>query len=47
MARSERFPWLKRDAGPLAISLILHILALLLIAPWLVMRTIPDTQVEV
>lgn len=47
MARSERFPWLRRDGGPLAISLILHVLALLLIAPWLVMRTIPDTQVEV
>jgi len=47
MARSERFYWLRRDGGPLAISLVLHVLALLLIAPWLVMRTIPDTQVEV
>jgi TonB family protein len=47
MARSERFYWLRRDGGPLAISLVLHVLALLLIAPWLVMRTIPDTPIEV
>jgi TonB family protein len=47
MTRSERFPWLRRDGGPFAISLILHVLLLLLLAPWLVMRTIPDTQVEV
>ncbi len=47
MARFERFPWLRRDGAPLAISLLLHVLALLLIAPWLVMRTIPSPQVEV
>jgi protein TonB len=47
MARFERFPWLRRDGAPLAISLVLHVLALLLIAPWLVMRTIPGPQVEV
>lgn len=47
MARSEPFSWLRRDGAPLAISLALHVLALLLIAPWLVMRSIPDQQIEV
>jgi len=47
MTRSERFPWLRRDGGPFAISLILHVLLLLLLAPWLVMRTIPDAQLVV
>lgn len=47
MARSEHFPWLRRDGGPFAISLILHVLLLLLLAPWLVMRTIPETQLVV
>ncbi|MFO7541465.1 MAG: TonB family protein [Thiobacillus sp.] len=47
MANFEGKAWLRRDGTPLAISVGLHLLALLLIAPWLVMRTIPDTQVEV
>jgi periplasmic protein TonB len=47
MAHAERFPWLRRDGAPLAISLVLHVLALLLIAPWLVMRSIPSEQIEV
>jgi TonB family protein len=47
MTRAERFPWLKRDGAPFAISLVLHVLLLLLLAPWLVMRTIPDTQLVV
>ncbi|HEX5673808.1 MAG TPA: hypothetical protein VFX83_00440, partial [Azonexus sp.] len=38
---------LRRDGAPLAISLVLHVLALLLIAPWLVMRSIPAPQIEV
>lgn len=37
----------RRDAAPLAISLALHLAALLLIAPWLVMRSIPAPSVEV
>jgi len=37
----------RRDAAPLAISLALHLAALLLIAPWLVMRSIPAPPVEV
>ena len=37
----------RRDAAPLAISLALHVAALLLIAPWLVMRSIPAPPVEV
>jgi TonB family protein len=47
MARAERFAWLRRDGAPLTVSLVLHVLALVLIAPWLVMRTIPAPQVEV
>ncbi len=41
MPSPEKFQWLRRDGAPLVISLILHALALLLIAPWLIMRTIP------
>ncbi|HQT01193.1 MAG TPA: TonB family protein [Thiobacillus sp.] len=33
--------------GPLAVSLVLHLVALLLIAPWLVMRSVPAPPVEV
>lgn len=47
MPRTERFIWLRRDGAPLAISLVLHVAAALLIAPWLVVRTIPAPQVEV
>lgn len=47
MALADRFPGLRRDAAPLVISLVLHVLALLLIAPWLLMRTIPIQQIEV
>lgn len=47
MANSEGKAWLRRDGTPLAISVGLHLLILLLLAPWLVMRTIPDTQIEV
>ncbi len=47
MPRTERFVWLRRDGAPLAISLALHVAAVLLIAPWLVVRTIPAPQVEV
>jgi TonB family protein len=47
MARSERFAWARRDGAPLAVSLVLHVVALLLIAPWLVMRTIPEQPIEV
>lgn len=38
---------LRRDGAPLVISLALHVAAALLIAPWLVVRTIPAPQVEV
>ncbi|MEW6120208.1 MAG: TonB family protein [Pseudomonadota bacterium] len=38
---------LRRDGAPLAFSLVLHLVALLFIAPWLVMRSIPAPQVEV
>ncbi|MFP5381241.1 MAG: TonB family protein [Gammaproteobacteria bacterium] len=47
MPHAERFAWLRRDGGPLVVSLVLHVAAALLIAPWLVMRTIPAPQVEV
>ncbi len=47
MPRADRFVWLRRDGAPLAISLALHVAAALLIAPWLVVRTIPAPQVEV
>jgi len=47
MQRPERFSWLRRDGAPLAVSLVLHVIAALLIAPWLVMRTIPAQQIEV
>lgn len=47
MPRAERFAWLRRDGVPLAVSIVLHFAAALLIAPWLVMRTIPAPQVEV
>lgn len=47
MTRFDRFPWIRRDGAPFAISLVLHLLALLLLAPWLVMRTIPNPRVEV
>lgn len=33
--------------GPLAVSLVLHLIALLFIAPWLVMRSVPAPPVEV
>ncbi|MFN3715214.1 MAG: TonB family protein [Thiobacillus sp.] len=33
--------------GPLAISLVLHLIALFFIAPWLVMRSVPVPQIEV
>ena len=38
---------LRRDGAPLAISLVLHLVVLLLLAPWLVMRTIPAQQVSI
>lgn len=47
MPDTERFTELRRDGASLAISVVLHVLLLLLVAPWLVMRTIPATQVEV
>lgn len=47
MARADRLPWLRRDGAPLAVSLALHALLLLMLAPWLVVRTIPAEQVEV
>lgn len=47
MPRPERFQWLRRDGAPLAVSLVLHVIVLLLIAPWLVVRTIPDEPIEV
>lgn len=47
MQRPERDSWLRRDGGPLAVSLVLHVAALLLIAPWLVMRSIPEPPIEV
>ena len=36
-----------RPYGPLAVSLVLHLIALLFIAPWLVMRSVPAPQIEV
>ena len=47
MTHADRPGWLRRDGAPLAVSLVVHLLALLLIAPWLVMRTIPAPPVEV
>jgi hypothetical protein len=47
MPSPEQFQWLRRDGAPLAVSLVLHVIVLLLIAPWLVMRTIPDEPIEV
>ena len=47
MPRPERYQWLRRDGAPLAVSLVLHLIVLLLIAPWLVMRTIPDEPIEI
>ncbi len=47
MPNAERFSWLRRDGAPLALSLVLHLVALILIAPWLVMRSIPVPPVEV
>lgn len=39
--------WLRRDGAPLAVSLLLHLALLLMLAPWLVMRTMPAPQVAV
>lgn len=36
-----------RPYAPLGISLVLHLIALLFIAPWLVMRSVPAPQIEV
>ena len=47
MTNPERPSWLRRDGGPLAVSLVLHVLLLILIAPGLVMRTIPAPQLTV
>jgi len=47
MPNADRFKWLRRDGAPLVLSLVLHLVALILIAPWLVMRSIPAPQVEV
>jgi hypothetical protein len=47
MPRPEQFQWLRRDGASLAVSLVLHVIVLLLIAPWLVVRTIPDEPIEV
>lgn len=47
MPNAERFAWLRRDGAPLGLSLVLHLVALLLLAPWLVMRSIPAPPVEV
>jgi TonB family protein len=47
MPSPERFQWLRRDGAPLAVSLALHVIVLLLIAPWLVMRTIPEQPIEI
>jgi len=47
MPSPERFQWLRRDGAPLAVSLALHVIMLLLIAPWLVMRTIPEQSIEI
>jgi TonB family protein len=41
MPTPERFQWLRRDGAPLVMSLVLHALVLLALAPWLVLRTIP------
>ncbi|MCA1979846.1 MAG: hypothetical protein LDL19_11480, partial [Thiobacillus sp.] len=38
---------MRRDGAPLAVSLVLHLVALLFIAPWLVMRSVPAPQIEV
>lgn len=38
---------LRRDGGPLGVSLLLHLAALLLIAPWLVVRSVPAPEVAV
>jgi len=38
---------LRREGAPLVISLVLHVAALLLLAPWLLMRTIPVQQIAV
>ena len=38
---------LRREGTPLVISLVLHVAALLLIAPWLLMRTIPIQPIAV
>lgn len=37
----------RRDSGPLGLSLLLHLVALLLIAPWLVVRSVPAPEVAV
>ena len=47
MTLADRLPWLRRDGAPLAISLVLHVVLLLLVAPWLYMRTIPNQPIEV
>ena len=39
--------WLRRDGAPLVVSLLLHLALLLILAPWLVMRTMPAPQVAV
>jgi TonB family protein len=47
MQPTDRPNWLRRDGAPLAVSLLLHLALLLMLAPWLVMRTMPAPQVAV
>lgn len=47
MSYADNLAWLRRDGAPLAVSLALHLGLLLLIMPWLVMRSIPAPPVEV
>ncbi len=47
MRGTERSARLRRDGASLVVSVVLHALAALLIAPWLLMRSIPVAQIEV
>lgn len=46
-ARPARADGAVRPYAPLGVSLVLHLIALLFIAPWLVMRSVPAPQIEV